>query len=270
MNGTPSSDDNIDSLIDDNAAKIAQTYKKNLEAFIKDCDTLYRKLSGEDADARKCLKKVAASAGRFRKWAKRELKAHDDDEKDRRAGRKTAKASFLLAMAVATWIQMDAHQKMADLTTSLKEKMTNICDGLKAADDIVDSLRQALKSLIDKTSLLEIALDYFMPLTAYMTLLITFRARGNKLCLDKAHLQTRGGAQEILDAAAHDDHSQDAQSESSLDPANFLWNDEDLSRIRYKEKTSPGIQSLLNFFPFFPSCFAKSWSSGIRLHESCF
>ena len=116
-----------------------------------------------------------------------------DDHGDTSRPADSASGSIARHLIMAFWscIWMDVHWMMADMSSDPEMEGDNVNKGYSAANSVQSKLKASVSSLMAKTSLLEVALDYFMPIAAYLTLIKAFGAQGNKFRSRKIDIDCR-------------------------------------------------------------------------------
>lgn len=87
---------------------------------------------------------------------------------------KIAVMPYVVAMAYAVRIKLDVHYVEGSMVSDA-EKSDYLERSRKTVDEFIPILQMAVKATLDGSSLLEVALDYHLALTTYVTLLTALR-----------------------------------------------------------------------------------------------
>ncbi len=83
---------------------------------------------------------------------------------------------YTVAMAFAVRVKTDAHMVQSHSTVNPKDRQRILDKSCKDVKSFIEQLQKLLMATVRDTSLLELALDYHLPMTTYIMLIDSMRA----------------------------------------------------------------------------------------------
>ena len=163
---------------DERAAQDARDFKRRLDSLtVKDdrmCEDMMDAAQNQGRYpeyAKDQAKDAMESAEDLYIWAHAMLPDGMDENTTMTRQRKLQIMPYIVAMAYAVRVQVDAYMVKSHFFASDVDQKKFIKMGHRIVDKFMDLLQSAVKALVAETCLLEIAMDYQLPLGTYLTLM---------------------------------------------------------------------------------------------------
>lgn len=174
----------LDSVQSEAAKRDVREFKINMDAAMKAYVMIIRDMeahaeAGEHpypSYVKEDAKEAKRSATLLYMWAKTYVPKCTTDETTADKGKKLSKLPYILAMALAVRIEMDACLLEGDMMDSQTDTKLFETRSQEIVIDFVNLLSDTLSELLTSTSLLEVALDFDFYISTYISLIRGFRA----------------------------------------------------------------------------------------------
>ena len=162
----------------DKAVQEAREFKRKLDMLaIKDdrmCEDMMDAAQNQGRYpeyAKENAKDAMESAEDLYIWAEAMLPDQMDGETAMTRQNKLEIMPYIVAMAYSVRVQVDAHMVKSHFLADDTDRKKFVKSGHKIVDKFIELLNSAIEALVAQTCLLEIAIDYQLPLATYLTLM---------------------------------------------------------------------------------------------------
>lgn len=174
--------DKINSINDGNCAQPVREFKERIDSIMLAYEPLVEKITraAESEDRKfssfssKDASKAEAMANALYAWAGTFVPREYDGLVSLNKNAKLALLPYLVAMAYAVRVKLDAHYVESSFVVK-KERVEFLERSRGTVRKFLFLARMVLNSILESSSLLEVALEYHLALTTYVALTVTLR-----------------------------------------------------------------------------------------------